>query len=831
MNKHTLAVLEFDKILTFLKQFVTSPQGTRLCEHLTPLHHLQEIKTLLAEVTQMKEVLNIYDDIPIHGIKDIEDSVRKTRVQGFYLEPQQLQEICSTIETGRTIKTFFKATGSHYQALQESTHKLIPLKELEDTIKHAIGNHGEILDTASHELHTIRQQIKNSKLAINNTLDELLQRDDLNFIFQEQLITIRNGRFVLPVKVDHKAYLPGVVHDHSHTKATYFIEPFSVVNLNNELQILIKEEIHEEVRILTALTAQVREKMSEILFNLSLLEKVDIIYAKAKLSRALKACEPILNEQGRIMLGSCRHPILLARFEPTTPPPPPSEDAPEQPQETSGRWVFDAPQVVPITLHMDKEINTLIITGANAGGKTVALKTLGILSLMAQTGMHIPAEEGGMLPVFHSIFADIGDEQNIEASLSTFSAHIRQLNHILGEADEHSLVLIDELGSGTDPSEGAALGLAILDYLREKRSSIAITTHLTLLKTYAYLRQDVENVSVEFDPVTLKPTYHLIYGIPGMSNALAIAKHLGMPETILRGAVSYLEEKDKQMLELMRGLEQSHQAVAEKKSEMAQLREKVSVHEHLAESLLEAIKTKKVKLVTEYENKFKQYLQEAEAQLEKIVSEAKKKERPLLKEAQRSLEAVERVWSTHLPPPSEKREPIETLSVGQVVTLSSLHQEGVVLTVDNALKRAEVLVGEKRIKTHFDALEFTKRRKTLHPPPPLPSKTSPSPEESPPPLEEEIATRINVIGMTVDEALPIVDRAIDHALIKGVERIEIIHGLGTGRLKEGIRKHLKNHSYVKSFGSDDTSRSGAGVTQVEIQSHPKHTSKKSPPIF
>ena len=831
MNKHTLAVLEFDKILTFLKQFVTSPQGTRLCEHLTPLHHLQEIKTLLAEVTQMKEVLNIYDDIPIHGIKDIEDSVRKTRVQGFYLEPQQLQEICSTIETGRTIKTFFKATGSHYQALQESTHKLIPLKELEDTIKHAIGNHGEILDTASHELHTIRQQIKNSKLAINKTLDELLQQDDLNFIFQEQLITIRNGRFVLPVKVDHKAYLPGVVHDHSHTKATYFIEPFSVVNLNNELQILIKEEIHEEVRILTALTAQVREKMSEILFNLSLLEKVDIIYAKAKLSRALKACEPILNEQGRIMLGSCRHPILLARFEPTTPPPPPSEDAPEQPQETSGRWVFDAPQVVPITLHMDKEINTLIITGANAGGKTVALKTLGILSLMAQTGMHIPAEEGGMLPVFHSIFADIGDEQNIEASLSTFSAHIRQLNHILREADEHSLVLIDELGSGTDPSEGAALGLAILDYLREKRSSIAITTHLTLLKTYAYLCQDVENVSVEFDPVTLKPTYHLVYGIPGMSNALAIAKHLGMPETILRGAVSYLEEKDKQMLELMRGLEQSHQAVAEKKSEMAQLREKVSVHEHLAESLLEAIKTKKVKLVTEYENKFKQYLQEAEAQLEKIVSEAKKKERPLLKEAQRSLEAVERVWSTHLPPPSEKREPIETLSVGQVVTLSSLHQEGVVLTVDNALKRAEVLVGEKRIKTHFDALEFTKGRKIPHPPPPLPAKTSPSPEESPPPLEEEIATRINVIGMTVDEALPIVDRAIDHALIKGVERIEIIHGLGTGRLKEGIRKHLKNHSYVKSFGSDDTSRSGAGVTQVEIQSHPKHTSKKSPPIF
>jgi DNA mismatch repair protein MutS2 len=316
MDTHTLTVLEFGKILNFLKQYVTSPQGSRLCEQLTPLHNLQEIKTLLSEVTEMKEVLNTYDDIPIHGIRDIEDFLNRIRVEGFYLEPQQLQEICSTLETGREIKTFFRAIGSKYSSLQNIIGKIIPLKELEDTIRGAIGHQGEILDTASPELKSLRQQIKNIKFDIKNTLEELLFREDLSFTFQEQLITIRNGRFVLPVKIDHKGYLPGVVHDQSHSKATYFIEPLSVVNLNNELQILRKEETHEEIRILTNLTDQSREKKPEILFTLSLLEQLDIIYAKAKLSAALNACEPLLNEEGCIKLNSCKHPFLLAHLVP-----------------------------------------------------------------------------------------------------------------------------------------------------------------------------------------------------------------------------------------------------------------------------------------------------------------------------------------------------------------------------------------------------------------------------------------------------------------------------------------------------------------------------------
>ena len=828
MDKHTLTVLEFDKILTFLKRYVTSPQGSKLCERLTPLHNFQEIKTLLTEVTEMKELLNIYDEIPIHGIHDIEYLVNQTRVEGFYLEPQHFQEICSTLEAGRKIKTFFKTIGSKYSSLRTITSKIILLKELEDDIRKAIGNQAEILDSASQELRTLRQKIKHLKLDIKRILEELLFKEDLSFVFQEQLITIRNGRFVLPVKIDHKGYLPGVVHDQSHSKATYFIEPLPVVNLNNELQILRKEEINEEVRILIDLTKQVRGKKAEILLNLSLLEKLDLIYAKAQLSTALNACEPILNEEGCIKLNSCKHPILLSHFEPM----PASPDSPKETSEKVGRLVFDASQVVPTTLHMDKNINTLIITGANAGGKTVTLKTFGILSLMTQTGMHIPVKEGSTLPVFHSIYADIGDEQNIEESLSTFSAHIQRLDHIIKEADDKSLVLIDELGSATDPAEGTCLGLAILDYLREKNTSTAITTHLTHLKTYAYMHEDVENVSVEFDPVTLKPTYNLVYGMPGLSNALAIARNLGMSTDILCKASNYLEEKDKHILELIKGLEQSQREVAEKKNEMTKLKEKASVHENYLESLLKTIKDKKVKLISEYENTFKKLLREAESKLKKIINEAESKEQPLFKETQRSLKEVKKEWKAHLPSPLEEKKPIESLKVGQTVKLADFNQEGVVLKVDPTSKKVEILIGEIKIKTHFDAIESIKEKgKHEEKSPSLKKQFSTKDHSTLSILEEEVSPKINVIGMTVDEALPIVDRTIDHALIRGLERIEIIHGLGTGRLKEAIRKHLKGHSYVKRFGSDEQSSGGAGVTQVEIQFHPKDTSKKLHPTI
>jgi DNA mismatch repair protein MutS2 len=826
MDKHTFTVLEFDKIITFLKYYVTSPQGHKLCERLSPLTNPQDIKTLLTEVSQMKEILTIYDDIPIHGIKDIERIVNRTRVEGFYLEPRQLQEVHSTVTTGRMIKTFFNNTASSYSALNTIASKLLPLKDLEDSIRKAIGNSGEILDTASHQLRTTRQKIRRLRGEINNSLEELLNRETLQFIFQEQLITIRNGRFVLPVKIDQRAYLPGVVHDQSQSKATYFIEPLSVVDHNNELQILRKEESHEEIMILLQLTSRVREKKAELLFNLSLLEKFDITYAKAQMSRALNASEPALNDNGQIQLTACKHPILLARFEAITV----SEETPLEPHQKTKRLFFDVPQIVPITIHLNKDVSTLIVTGANAGGKTVTLKTLGLLSLMAQTGMHIPAAEGSTLPVFHSIFADIGDEQNIEESLSTFSAHIRRLDQIIKEADEKSLVLIDELGAGTDPSEGAALGLAVLDYLRERKVSIALTTHMTLLKTYAYLHEDVENVSVEFDPLSLKPTYNLVYGMPGLSNALTIAKNLGISETILHNARSYLEEKDKSTLDLIKGLELSQQEIAAKKSKLEQLREKATLHENTAESLLTTIKDKKLHLLREYEKTFKEHLRATETQLDQIIKEAQRHKKPLIKEAQKSLREVKEEWKIRFPSPSTNEKPIEELKIGQRVKLAQFNQEGVVLKVDTEAKKAEILVGDIKIKTGFNTILEVKDTQDHTPKSPSTQQTAVQNYISSL-SEEDSSQRVNVIGMRVDEALPFVDKAIDHALIRGLEKIEVIHGLGTGRLKEAIRKHLKEHSYVKQFGSDEQSPGGAGVTQVTIQFNPRDTAKNKQQAF
>ena len=821
MDKHTLRVLEFDKIISFLKHYTSSPQGGRICDRVLPLTDLSEIASSLAEVSEIKELLTIHDDLPIHGIRDIERIVSRTRVEGFYIEPPQLQEIRSTLETGKKLKSFIKKVDAKYHKINTLIGKLFFLKELEDAIRKAIGNTGEILDTASPELTSIRNKIRQLKLHIKHILESLLHREDLRFIFQEQLITIRNSRFVLPVKIDHKAFLPGVVHDQSQSKATYFIEPLAAVDLNNELQILLKEELREEVRILLMLTGMVRELREEILFNLALLEKIDLIYAKARLSMAINACEPLINEEKRIELLSCRHPILFARTETIELSPDASGEGPESVE----RLFFDPSRVVPTTIRMSRERSTLIITGANAGGKTVTLKTLGILSLMAQSGMHIPAAEGSTIPVFSSIFADIGDEQNIEESLSTFSAHIRRLNQITREADSQSLILIDELGAGTDPSEGAALGLALLDYLRSRKASIAVTTHLTLLKTYAYRHRDVENVSVAFDPVTLMPTYILVYGIPGVSNAFTIAGNMGMSPSLIEKAKSYLEDKDHSTLNLLKALEQSQQEVLHRKGEYESLREKSAAHENLAETLLKKLKAKKDQLLHDYEATLKGYLRQAQEQLEKIIGEARRKKEPSIKEARKSLREVETEWKKYCPAAAaEKKKPVEGLKPGQRIKLAQVNREGVVLKVEPGLKRAEILVGELKIKAGFDAIEEI--------PDSPPAAAAEKPQEQVPAASsyttslsvDDVSPTINVIGMTVAEALPIVDRAIDHALIRGLETVEIIHGLGTGRLKEAIRAHLKEEGWVKSFAPDDHSRGGAGVTVVSIQHSPKYGS-------
>jgi DNA mismatch repair protein MutS2 len=813
MDSHTLRVLEFDKIIGFLKTYASSTGGRKRCQSLQPLPELDRVQRLLREVTEMRSVLAVHGYIPISGVQDIERPLARSLISDFYLEPRELLDIKETLDVARTIKGFFSGIEETCPLLHGLTRNIIPLPSIESRIRTSIAPDGEILDTASPELAQIRSRLKSLRTSILSTLERMLGEESLQHAFQDDFVTIRNNRYVVPVRTDSKTAVAGVVHDQSQSKATFFIEPFAVVNQNNELQILRQEEMYEIIRVLTELTRMVSVSHDDILADLYLLEELDVIHARALFSKELNACEPGLNSAGVIELTACRHPILLARYieEPAPEAPDPAAESAEE-TAPQGRWEFNRPGITPIELVKNETTSTLVITGANAGGKTVALKTLGLFTLMAQAGMHIPVKEGSRLCVYESIWADIGDEQNIEASLSTFSAHVVRIDHMLQQAAPSSLVLLDELGSGTDPAEGAALALSILDYLRERGCFTVVTTHLNLLKTYAYHHKDVQNVSVEFDPVTLNPLYSLVYGKPGLSNALAIARHLGMSERILQRADQYVQDSDREIIKLIQGLEKTQQELHDEQQQMRSLKEKARSYEQLTLGLMDALKSGKERLLKDFEMQARKLLKESEQELMKIIDEKKKKIYVRSGTDKEEFQQVKKKLYDQFPRTAVQREPVEHLSVGQAVRVSSLQKNGIVASLDEESRKAEVVVGTMKIKALFSDLEKV-REQAQHKDGPQARKKAPFIQEP----SGQAASKVNVIGMRVDEALPAVDKAIDQALLYSVDRLEIIHGVGTGRLMKAIREHVKEHPYVASFAPGDAAAGGAGVTVVEIK--------------
>ena len=808
MDEHTLRVLEFDKVRLFLRQFATSEPGKRRCERLFPSRQTEEVKIWLREVGELREIIGVEGDIPIHGVKDIEETVEKTRVENFTLISKELLDIQCTLEVARRVKRFFKRVKDDFPRLRQITENIVILDDLEKKIRNAVGSQGEILDAASAELREIRQRIKHLREKIRQALDNLLLQVDMELVFQERFVTLRNNRYVLPVKSEYKSYLPGIVHDQSQSRATFFIEPLSIVDSNNELSLLIQDEANEEMRILSELTGEVGQRISDILCDIDLMGRLDLIYAKAMLSEKLQAVEPLLNDQGKITLSQCRHPILLSTAKKVDLSEKSQETVPAGGESSLTLYDFDNVRVVPVDIRMEETTDTLIITGANAGGKTVALKTLGLLTAMAQAGIHIPAHPASELAVFRSIFADIGDEQNIEGNLSTFSAHMVRINAILKEAGHNVLVLLDELGSGTDPSEGAALGIAILDHLRERGARSVITTHLNLLKTYAYTHGGVENVSVEFDPVTLRPTFRLIYGIPGMSNALAIARNLGISSQIIKEASRYLKEADRQIIHLMQGLQEKQSSLEIKEAEIVKLKEMTVQYQDKAQQLVDLIRSQKEKILSDYEARAKGVVREVEEELKRIIADAKRSERAQLEERRKAARAVKEKIAAHFDRGKTKKEIIKELEVGQRVRLADVKKGGVVIRADNALKKAEIQVGNVRIRASFKELELVEEREER--------------EEAADTSWRKVVTsrsssQVNVIGMRVDEAIPVVEKAIDNALLNGFSELEIIHGIGTGRLRKAIREYLKEHSSVKEFKSGGSQKGGHGVTIVEIK--------------
>jgi len=783
MDDRSLKLLEFFHLLDILKEYAISPLGRKRCEALRPSKGLPSIQPRLAEVMELKKIFEIEGEIPLRGLKDIEGILNKLEVDGSVLDVQELLDLYHQMVLCKGLKRFFQKL-EHIKALhlQEKISKLSYQKALEKEILQAVNTKGEILDRASSALLDIRHRLGAVREKAKGVLDTLLHREDLQPIYQEQLITIRNGRYVLPIKSDAEHRLDGIIHDHSQSRMTYFLEPLQIVALNNEISLLMGEEKEEEYRILADLSDKVREERQNLWNDFEMLGELDLLYAMARLSIRLKGVSPLLNEEGKIEMREARNPLLTLQRE---------------------------DQVVPIHLRMGDGIRVLIVSGANAGGKTVALKTLGLLTLMVQSGLPIPVAEGSQVEVFQDIFAVIGDEQNIEENLSTFSSHLLHVNQILEKAGPRSLVLLDELGVGTHAQEGCALAMGFLDRFRESGASIVVTTHFDRLKAYGYLHPDVENVAVEFDEETLEPKYTLIYGSSGLSNAFLIAEKFGISDKVLEAARTHQDGSGEEVTRVLKTLERLKRDAEREKLQASKMKEELGLERQRLKKILETIKEKRLEIYSKAEEKARKAVQKIEEELKEWVRRNKEEKIPLSLQRKQLQEIREKFF----PSIRKKRSSAMPggLKVGERVRIESLRSDGILLNVVEPLNRAEVLTDKAKVKAPLsEIVQVTGGEE----------KKEEEIQKGHPFLKgagEEPLYQLNVIGLTVEDALPKVDKFIDQALLHGLEKVHIIHGVGSGRLRNAIGQFLTGHRAVKSFCPGETLKGGRGITIVELR--------------
>jgi DNA mismatch repair protein MutS2 len=734
-------------------------------------------------VIELKEIFEAEGEIPLRGLKDIEGVFKKLEVEGSVLDVQELLDLHQQTVLCKGLRRFFqKLENVKAPHLQEKISKFSYQKVLEKEILQAINTKGEILDRASRTLLDIRHRLGAVREKTKGVLDTLLHREDLQPIYQEQLITIRNGRYVLPIKSDAEHRLDGIIHDHSQSRMTYFLEPLQIVSLNNEISLLMGEEKEEEYRILADLSDKVREERQNLWNDFEILGELDLLFAMARLSVRLKAGQPLLNEEGRIEMREARNPLLTLQ---------------------------DEDRVVPIHLRMGDMNKVLIISGANAGGKTVALKTLGLLTLMAQSGLPIPVAEGSQVGVFQDIFAVIGDEQNIEENLSTFSSHLLHVNQILEKAGLRSLVLLDELGVGTHAQEGCALAMGFLDRFRESGASVVVTTHFDRLKAYGYLHPDVENVAVEFDEETLEPKYALVYGSSGLSNAFLIAEKLGISQRVLVSARAHLDGSGEEVTRTLETLERLKRDAEREKSEACRVKEEVGLERQRLKKILETIKERRLEIYSKAEEKARKAVQKIEEELKEWVRRRKEEKTPLSLQRKELQEIREKFL-----PSIRKKAPSSIaggLKVGERVRIEGLRSTGILTNVVKPLNRAEVVTDKAKVRAPLSEIVPVTEKE---------EKEEVEVQRGPPFLKgdvEEPSSQLNVIGLTVEDALPKVDKFLDQALLHGLERVHIVHGVGSGRLRNAIGQYLVGHRGVKSFSPGETLKGGRGITIVELR--------------
>lgn len=790
MNQKALQTLEYNKIIAKLAEYATSPLGRELCNALIPSSNLDEIIQTQTETTDALTRIRQKGGISFSGIHSISDSLKRLEI-GSSLGIVELLSISSQL----TVAARAKSYGRHEESplpsdsLEEMFRALEPLTPLNAEIKRCILSEDEISDDASPGLRHVRRQMRGIGDRIHVQLNSILNSS--RAYLQDAVITMRDGRYCLPVKVEHKGQVAGMVHDQSSTGSTLFIEPMAIIKLNNELRELEIQEKKEIEAVLADLSNQTAPYTEALRTNQEVLAKLDFIFAKAALSRHYKGSEPKFNNKGVIHIKDGRHPLL------------------------------DPQKVVPITIRLGKEFDLLIVTGPNTGGKTVSLKTVGLFTLMGQSGLHIPAFDGSELAVFDQVFADIGDEQSIEQSLSTFSAHMTNIVKILAEADAKSLCLFDELGAGTDPTEGAALAIAILTFLHNMQCRTMATTHYSELKVFALSAPGVENACCEFDVETLRPTYRLLIGIPGKSNAFAISSKLGLPDHIIESAKGHLSEQDESFEDLLTDLESSRRTIEKERAEITAYKREIEQLKQELSAKQEKIEARKERIIQEANEKANTILREAKEVADETMKQFRKfgkenisaaeleKERERLR---RKMEKTQTGMKMEPKRPKKQHKPGD-FRLGESVKVLSMNLKGTVSSLPDAKGNLFVQMGILRSQVNISDLEIIEEplsqvEKQFHRTQTGKMKMSKSMSVSP---------EINLLGKTVDEAIAELDKYLDDAYLSHLSPVRIVHGKGTGALRNGIHNYLKRLKYVKSYRLGAFGEGDAGVTIVEFK--------------
>ncbi len=786
MDKKSFQTLEFDKILSRLADYTQNDPVKERILSLSPTPSLEEASLWQRETTEAVGVVLRRGNPPAYKIYDVTAAVLRAN-RGGVMNMKEFLHVSSLCKTARLMKRYLEddktlETGKIFDLLVV----LNPLKPVADRIDDAIISEDEMADGASPELFQIRRKKKALLVKIRETMQEIITSPKFQKALQDPIVTMRGDRYVLPVKAEAKNEIKGIVHDASASGATLFIEPMAVVTITNSLAALDAEEKEEINRILTELSAFVSEYEAELKSNLSALYELDFLFAKAKLSIDYNGVEPKLNRDGVINIEKGRHPLLPVE------------------------------KVVPVDIFLGEDFDTLVITGPNTGGKTVSLKTLGLLSLMAASGLHITAGEHSKIAIFDNIFADIGDEQSIEQSLSTFSSHIVNLVSILKRLTANSLVLADELGAGTDPTEGVALAVAILDYIRNLGAKAAATTHYSELKMYALSTPRVENASCEFNVKTLSPTYRLLIGVPGKSNAFAISRRLGLSEVILEHAAALLEDDNIQMEDVLASLEKNRQK-AEEQRRLAETanRDSRQIRADLKKER-DDLDKQRAKILEQARSEALRVLESAKEESQRVVKELRSiQDNAALKEALKQAEEAKAALRSKQEQISGKQNSVpkrtgkvpKNLKPGDSVRIISLDQTATVLTAPDSTGIVHLQAGIMKIKAKLNDLQYEK---------PLEKKKQTA-FVSRVASVSQAKTEIDLRGFTLDEAIMEVDRFVDQALLANLQTITIIHGKGTGVLRKGINEFLKNHPMVKSFRAGALGEGDTGVTIVTLK--------------